>query len=42
MAAAARISLLVALVAFSFSGSLGYDPSPLQDLCVADKDSQGT
>ncbi|KAJ3697347.1 hypothetical protein LUZ61_001052 [Rhynchospora tenuis] len=37
---AARIFLLIALFALSFSFSLGYDPSPLQDICVADKYSQ--
>ncbi|KAJ4814819.1 RmlC-like cupins superfamily protein [Rhynchospora pubera] len=39
-AGAVRISLLIALFALSFSFSLGYDPSPLEDICVADKNSQ--
>ncbi|KAJ1696957.1 hypothetical protein LUZ63_005469 [Rhynchospora breviuscula] len=38
--AAARISLLIVLFALSFSLSLGYNPSPLRYVCVADKTSQ--
>ena len=38
---AARIILIVALLTLSSSRALASDPSPLQDFCVADFDSNG-
>jgi hypothetical protein len=39
--ASSNFLLLTVLLALAASGAMASDPSPLQDFCVADKDSHG-